>query len=182
MAEDPIEVVPYRPEWPAKFRDIGSNIRQALGDAAIRIDHIGSTAVPGLDAKPVIDVQVSVASFEPMELYQERMLEAGYIWKSDNPELTKRYFREATGMERTHIHMRVRGSWGEQFALLFRDYLRNNAEDARRYSEAKRDLAQRFRLEREAYVEAKEPIIWDIMRRASRWSQATGWAPGETDQ
>ncbi|WP_238392407.1 GrpB family protein [Paenibacillus antri] len=179
--KDPIEIVPYSPDWPERFRTIGSQVRRALDAAAIRIDHIGSTAVPGLDAKPIIDIQVSVASLEPIDAYRQRMIGIGYSWRSDNPDRTKRYFRESPEMDRTHIHMRVRGSWSEQFALLFRDYLRNCPEEAGAYAAMKREQAQRFRLDRESYVEAKEPMIWDIMRRASRWSQATGWAPGESD-
>ncbi|WP_309122995.1 GrpB family protein [Paenibacillus sp.] len=177
----PIEIVPYSPDWPEQFRTIGSQVRRALGEAAIRIDHIGSTAVPGLAAKPIIDIQVSVDRLEPTEAYAERMIGIGYTWRADNPDRTKRYFRESPGMDRTHIHMRVRGSWSEQFALLFRDYLRSNPEEAGGYAAMKREQAQRFRLDRDSYVDAKEPMIWDIMRRASRWSQATGWAPGESD-
>jgi GrpB-like predicted nucleotidyltransferase (UPF0157 family) len=87
--------------------------------------------VPGLDAKPVIDIQISVASFEPLDDYRLPMEELGYVYRGDNPERTKRYFRESPGQRRTHIHVRRLGSWSEQFALLFRDYLRANPEDAR---------------------------------------------------
>src|SRR5687768_10521599 len=124
MTNDPVEIVPYDPEWPLRFRHLASELRAALGDAALRIDHIGSTAVPGLAAKPIIDVQISVAELEPMTGYRARLEELGYRWRSDNPDLGKRYFREREGQPRTHVHVRPAGSFAEQFALLFRDYLR----------------------------------------------------------
>jgi GrpB-like predicted nucleotidyltransferase (UPF0157 family) len=124
-----------------------------------------------LDAKPIIDIQISVPSLEPVETYRSKLEKIGYVFRPDNPDLTKRYFRESPGNKRTHIHVREHGSWSEQFALLFRDYLRASAEDRKRYANEKYRLMGLFRNERHLYVENKEPIIWDIMRRASIWSQ-----------
>lgn len=148
---------------------------------AIRIDHIGSTSIEGLDAKPIIDIQISVQSLEPVELYKNKLEAIGYVYRPNNPDLTKRYFRESPGCKRTHIHVREHGSWAEQFALLFRDYLRASVEDRKRYAEEKIRLMELYRNERQLYVENKEPIIWEIMKRASKWSQQTGWKPGKTD-
>src|SRR5215475_4503137 len=117
---DTIEIHAWTPAWAEEFRARGAALRQALGERALRIDHIGSTSVTGLGAKPVVDIQVSVASFEPMDALAQSMADAGYVWRRDNPELTKRYFREAEG-RRCHVHMRLAGSWHEQWALLFRD-------------------------------------------------------------
>ena len=77
--------------------------------------------------------------------------------------------------------MRRSGSWAEQFSLLFRDYLRTHPGEAARYEHLKRELAVRYRDDRTAYTEAKDPFIWEVMRRADRWSQETGWAPGPTE-
>lgn len=134
-----------------------------------------------MDAKPIIDIQISVPSLEPVETYRSKLEKIGYVFRPDNPDLTKRYFRESPGNKRTHIHVREHGSWSEQFALLFRDYLRASAEDRKRYANEKYRLMGLFRNERHLYVENKEPIIWDIMRRASIWSQQTGWKSGKTD-
>lgn len=112
----------YDPVWVGKFQGVGSSLRKALGDVAHRIDHIGSTVVVGLAAKPIIDVQVSVRSLEPMKAFLPQLEALGYAWRGDNPEKTKRYFRETPGRRRTHIHVRKQGSWHEQYALLFRDY------------------------------------------------------------
>ncbi|HYH11746.1 MAG TPA: GrpB family protein [Thermomicrobiales bacterium] len=178
---DPVIVVPYSAEWPERFRALGGELRRALGDVAVRIDHIGSTSVPGLAAKPVIDIQVSVESLEPFEPIRRPLEGIGYIWRFDNPDLTKRYFRERPGTARTHIHVRRQGSWSEQVALLFRDYLRCHPDSAAEYASVKRSLAERYRYQRTSYVAAKEPFIWDILRAGSEWSQAVGWEPGKTD-
>lgn len=113
----------YDPARVGEFQGVGSSLRKVLGDVACRIDHIGSTSVTGLAAKPIIDVQVSVYSLEPMEAYLPQLEALGYVWRRDNPEKTKRYFRKVPERRRTHIHVRKQGSWHEQYALLFRDYL-----------------------------------------------------------
>ena len=141
VTPDRTEVVPYDEEWPRLFSSLGKSLRAALGDIALRIDHIGSTSVPGLAAKPIIDIQISVADLEPVEPYRLPLEGLGFVSRADNTELTKRYFREPPGSRRTHIHVRRAGSWAEQFALLFRDYIRTHEEDARLYAKLKRRLA-----------------------------------------
>jgi len=177
--DDRIVIVDYDSAWPEAFRRLGTRLRTALGPLALRIDHIGSTSVPGLAAKPVLDVQISVASLEPVGTYLPALESVSFRWQADNPERTKRYFREAVG-PRTHIHVRAAGSWSEQFALLMRDYLRAQPEEAASYAVLKRELANRLGTDRQAYTEAKDPFIWALMFRANTWTQ-TGWATGPTD-
>ncbi|MNR45566.1 dephospho-CoA kinase/protein folding accessory domain-containing protein [compost metagenome] len=107
----------------------------------------------------------------------------GYQYGSDNDDKSKRYFRESEGMKRTHIHVREKGSWSEQFALLFRDFLREHNEYCDLYVQEKYLLMNRFSQahERHLYVEGKNPIIWRIMHEASQWSQRTGWRAGRSD-
>jgi GrpB-like predicted nucleotidyltransferase (UPF0157 family) len=176
-----VVITPYDPAWPGLFAELGTAVREALGPVALRIDHIGSTAVPGLAAKPIIDVQVSVATFEPAEAYRDPLEGLGYGFRSWNTDLSKRYFREPPGGRPTHIHVRRAGSWPEQFALLFRDYLRAHETDARRYAETKCALAEQYGEDRQGYTEAKGPIIWEIMQQADRWNQETGRVPGPSD-
>ncbi len=178
---DAVIIAPYDPEWPAIFQAIGRELRAALGDGALRIDHIGSTSIPGMSAKPVVDIQISVIGLEPAAAYEAALARCGFDWRADNPDLTKRYFRERAGARRTHIHVRRAGSFSEQAALLFRDYLRADPDDAAAYSELKRRLAAEHRDRREAYLDAKTPFIWQVMRRAAEWSQRTGWMPGPSD-
>ena len=181
MSPESIEICEYSAEWICEFQKIGVSLRQALADSALRIDHIGSTSVPGLAAKSIIDVQVSVVSFDPMDSLLVPMTSLGYVWRQDNPEQTKRYFRERLGARRTHIHIRKLGSWHEQLSLLFRDYLRTHLETLNWYAQAKRDLATQFQNERSKYTAAKTPIIWEILGMADRWAAETGWEPGPTD-
>lgn len=180
MSGEPVEIVTYNPGWADEFRVIGSALRGAVGSTAVRIDHIGSTSIPGLGAKPVIDIQISVATLEPM-IYREPIESLGYVWRADNPELTKRYFRESPGTRRTHIHVRRLGSWHEQYALLFRDYVRAHGDAARRYEAVKRNLATTYRYQRHLYTDAKADVFWEVMTLADRWAGDTGWEPGQTD-
>jgi len=179
--EDPIVIVPFDARWAEEFRRIGASLRSALGPIALRIDHVGSTAVEGLDAKSVIDVQVSVANLEPGDPFRHPLQALGFVYCQDNRDRTKRYFREPSGTRRTHLHVRKVGSFDEQLNLLLRDYLRTHAEMAREYARTKRELATRFREDREGYVRAKEPAVWSILAQAHDWAQVSGWSPGPSD-
>ncbi|MFZ3005126.1 MAG: GrpB family protein [Phenylobacterium sp.] len=178
---EPIEIAEPSPAWAAAFALKGAELRLAMGPMASRIDHIGSTAIPGLAAKPILDIQISVVGFEPMETLEAALGRAGYVWRADNPERTKRYFREAPGAARTHVHVRIAGSWHEQWALLFRDYLRDTAAELKPYATLKRDLAARHGADRAAYVDGKADHFWAVIRRADDWAKATGWQPSPSD-
>jgi GrpB-like predicted nucleotidyltransferase (UPF0157 family) len=161
-----IVITPYNPAWPKLFMELGTDLRAELGKSAIRIDHIGSTAVPGLDAKPIIDIQISVDSFEPLDGYRLPLEKLGYIFREGNPDLSKRYFREAPGQRRTHIHVRRWGSWPEQQALSFRDYMRAHPADGKLYAELKHALAGKYAQDRAGYTDAKSSFIWKVIRKA----------------
>lgn len=177
---DPVWIVPYDVTWPEQFAQLARPLRNALGPVALRIDHIGSTSVPQLAAKPVIDIQISVADFEPLDVYRLPLESLSYIFHADNPERTKRFFREAPGRRRVHIHVRRVGSFSEQFALLFRDYIRTHPDIAFQYAQLKIGLAQQYSQveDRHAYTEAKGPFIWKVIAQADEWAQQTGWLPG----
>lgn len=171
----------WSPEWARKFREKAELIRNELGSLAVRIDHIGSTSIHGLAAKPIIDIQISVTSFDPMEALVVPLERCGYVWRSANPELTKRYFREVPGNERTHVHVRRSGSWHEQWALLFRGYMREHINEHAAYVALKRALAERHGTDRNAYSQGKDDFFWDVIRRADRWAAAVDWQPPTTD-
>jgi len=178
---DPILILPYTDEWAKEFQSIGCQLREALGNIALRIDHIGSTAVTGLAAKPVIDIQISVASFTPLAAFKAPLESLGFSYRVENPDKSKRYFREASGDKRVHIHVRQAGSWAEQLALLFRDFLRCHPDYCHRYEQVKYELAKKYKLNRQHYTKSKESIIWEILKQANHWSQQTGWSPANSD-
>jgi GrpB-like predicted nucleotidyltransferase (UPF0157 family) len=173
----------YDPAWAARFRDYATAVRGALGERAARIDHIGSTSVPGLAAKDVIDLQVSVADLEPFEPLRSALVGLGYEWMTDNDDRRKRFFRlvSRTGARVANMHVRRLGVFSEQAALLFRDYLRATPEARRRYEEAKRALAARNWPTVDDYAEAKGDCIWSLIREADRWAWEVAWAAGPSD-
>lgn len=176
-----VRISHYDPAWHRAFAETGAAMRAVLRDVALRIDHIGSTSVSGLAAKPIIDIQISVNSFEPSAAFRRPLEQLGYVYRPQSTERTKRYFRESAGCRRTHVHVRLAGSFSEQFALLFRDFLRSDPGAAKEYEGVKRRLAEQHRTDRHGYTEAKVPYLWDIIRRADSWAQRTGWTPPPSD-
>ena len=190
----PVIVVPYRPEWPAEFRRRAAEMRAVLGDTALRIDHIGSTSVPGLAAKDIIDVQVTVRDLGDNEPWTARFKAAGFQprpdiqadhvppwFQGDPAEWAKRYVREPATEQRTHIHIRVAGRENQRFALLFRDFLRAQSRFAALYALAKQRLSELFPDSIDDYLYVKEPVIDLIISAAEDWAVATRWAPGPSD-
>ena len=188
-----IEIVDYRPAWTDDFRTIGERLRAALGARALRIDHIGSTAVPGLAAKDVIDVQVTVSGFD--EDLSDAMSGAGFtaiphITADHSPpgmtlpatELEKRLFTADDDCRRTaNVHVRVDGRFNQRYALLSRDYLRATPLAARAYGELKRALAGIVGGDREAYYAVKDPLFDILWAAAEGWAASSGWSPGPSD-
>ena len=173
-SEDPIEVVPWDPGWPSRYDEWRGRLARALGTAAVRIDHVGSTSVPGLAAKPVIDVQVSVRDVQDEPSYVPAVEGVGLWLRMREP--IHRYFRPAEGRPRAiHVHVCTAGSGWERDHLLFRDYLRCHGAVASEYGRHKVALAERYRTDRVAYTEAKTCFILDALEVAERWAAATGW-------
>lgn len=176
-----IEVLAYDPTWKERFILLAKDLRTSLSETALRIDHVGSTSVVGMWAKPVVDIQISVPSLALLDEFRLPLEELGYVYRENNPDLTKRYFREKLGTTRTHIHVRQAGSYSEQEALLFRDYLRQQPGEAERYATFKQSLAIQHRDFPKRYVEEKAPFIHAMLMNARVWSQEVGWFPGESD-
>jgi putative glutamine amidotransferase len=157
------------PGWPARFEAEARRIRQALGDTAVRIDHVGSTSVPGLPAKPVIDVQVSVASMTPRGTYVDPLVAAGYVWTVDPWDDTHEFFstaEDAEGHRSAHIHVCAAGSVWERRHLAFRDWLRAHPDDAAAYSALKRQLAADHRRDVHTYTHGKGAFVRSIEAKA----------------
>ena len=176
VSTDPIEVLAYDPSWPRRFEGWRDRLAAALGPVARRIEHVGSTAVPGLLAKPVIDIQVTVDDVEAEASFMPAIEGLGVALRSR--ETGHRYFRPAGDAPRdVQIHVYEPGSAGERAHLLFRDYLRANAPAAAAYADAKRAAADAYRDDRIAYNEAKSGVILDLLTEAEAWARRTGWTP-----
>lgn len=189
-----IEIAPYDPRWPEEFQQIAGTLRTALGARALRIDHIGSTSVPGLAAKDRIDVQVTVTDFARFEIEIVPGVEGlGYAWMPGNrtdhrpPGATgpdtdweKRYFRAPAGQRPTNLHVRAAGRANQRYALLFRDYLRAHPASAAAYAELKRRLAQYFD-DTGTYADVKDPACDLIAQAAEAWAAQTGWRIAPSD-
>ncbi len=157
----------YDPAWPLMFEQEAARIRDALGPVAVRIEHVGSTAVPGLAAKPVIDIQVSVERMVPRERFVVPLETLGYEFVADPTDTEHEYFKKDVGGVRTHhIHVCPMGSEWERRHLAFRDHLRTHPEDSARYGQLKRRLAEQHPNDVMAYVEAKTPFVSEVQARA----------------
>ncbi|HEX2141807.1 MAG TPA: GrpB family protein [Candidatus Limnocylindria bacterium] len=175
---DPIRIVDYDPAWPTLFQEWCGRLAEALGDGATRIDHVGSTAVPCLAAKPIIDVQISVPDVNDEATYVSAIERAGVAFRARDPE--HRYFRPSGDRPRAvQVHVCQAGSGWERTHLLYRDFLRANPETRDAYAALKRDLAARYRDDRIAYTEAKTSFILDTMSRAAAWAAQSGWRVGD---
>jgi GrpB-like predicted nucleotidyltransferase (UPF0157 family) len=183
-----VVIVPYSERWSGEFDRLGRRLRSVLGERALRIDHIGSTAVPGLDAKDRIDVQVMVAEladgnplggvgfveFAPARDHEPPATEAARDgWQ-------KRFFQSTPDERAANIHVRVEGRPNARYALLFRDYLRAHPPAAAAYAELKRRLAEEVR-GIGPYTEIKDAACDVIAASAEEWAAATDWEPGPSD-
>jgi dephospho-CoA kinase len=176
------QLVPYDPTWPDDARRIVKRLEMACGAEALRIDHIGSTAVAGMDAKDVIDIQVTVASLDVADEISDAMTKVGFPRAAhitaDTPHTAdvamwrKRFHCAADPGRPANIHVRVDGWPSQRFALLFRDWLAANPGVQQDYLAAKRRA-----LSAPEYAEAKEPWFADAYARAWEWADTTGWRP-----
>ncbi|HEY0406772.1 MAG TPA: GrpB family protein [Pyrinomonadaceae bacterium] len=156
-----IKIVDYDPDWPKKFETHARFITDALGGSALRVEHIGSTSVPGLAAKPIIDILVVVTDSADESVYLPQLEAAGYVLRVREPDWNEhRMFR--TPEKDVHIHVYSAGCPEIQRNLSFRDRLRRNTEDCRRYERTKRELAVKEWSDMNAYAAAKTEVIESI--------------------
>jgi len=164
-------ITSYDSCWPADFEAERDRIARALGALARRIDHHGSTAVPGLDAKPIIDIQVSVDALQPIERYADPLAALGYVHLPHEDDAVCPFFHRPAAWPHTHhVHVVPCGSVEERRTLAFRDYLREHSNVARDYADLKRCVAPRYDASdpsaREAYAEAKTAFVERIVAAA----------------
>ncbi len=196
-------LVPHDLSWPEQARRIVARLKTACGHQAVRIDHVGSTAVEGLDAKDAIDIQVTVSSLDAADELAEALTSAGYlrlpitadVSKPDSRSTVaefdhaddealwhKRIHASADPGRPTYVHLRVDGWPNQQFALLFVDWLAADPDARERYLAVKREAERATKPDSgiEAYVAAKEPWFLEAYRQAWAWADASGWRPAQT--
>ena len=181
-----VTIVEYRTAWSVEFDVVARELRETLGVAALQVDHIGSTAVPALAAKDIIDVQVTVRSLDVG--IAEELLAAGFsthtqVARQDHlppgcaaheQDWSKFFFMQKPGARRVNIHVRQVGKPNQRYPLLVRDFLRAEPHIAEAYGELKKRLASAL-ADPDTYPDVKDPVSDIIYLAAERWAAATNW-------
>ena len=173
MALDPaIVTVDYDPQWPVIFEVEKRRLRDTLGGVAVRIEHIGSTAVSGLAAKPIIDIDVSVRAIDPMAPYREPLEALGYVFTFD-PETPGLHFfgYPAERPRRFHVHVAELDGRHMVADLAVRDFLRTHPDVAEEYARLKRALTAQHPGDRDAHIAGKIEFMTELEARALRWAK-----------
>lgn len=176
----------YRPTWPAEFQAMQRRLAAALGDQARHVAHIGSTAVPGMAAKDVLDIQVSVAKLDSALIPPLTALGLDFVPEHAEDHLPpgatepvhewqKLYFRSAAPARACHVHVRELGRANQRYALIFRDFLRAHPGPRQTLERIKAELARLHGDDAEAYYAVKDPVYDLIWHAANDWAARTGW-------
>ena len=189
-----ITIVQYDTSWPEAFLAIAQPLRMALGALALRIDHIGSTSVPGLAAKDIIDVQVTVRDFSCTPQLVSALGSLDYtlapditadhvppLYQGPATDWEKRYFRPPAYQRPSHLHVRALGRPNQRYPLLFRDYLRTHPVASAAYAQIKIHLSQRHPDDVDFYYDIKDPLCDIVIDAAEDWARTTGWQMGPSD-
>ena len=166
-----VEVVPHNPLWRDAFEAEAKHVATALGDNVSAIHHIGSTAIPDIYAKPIIDLLVEVRDITDVDVHSSAMESLGYEVMGEYGIHGRRYFRkdDQEGIRTHHIHVFEVGSAQIERHLAFRDYMLAHPLDAQSYSELKRRLAEQHSQSMDAYIDGKDDFIKEMDRRAAQW-------------
>lgn len=167
---EPIVIADYDANWSSQYEQEKSRIIDALGDTVADIQHIGSTSVPGLAAKPIIDILLGLKQIPPSSTHVLSLENIGYLYLGEFGIPERHYFRR--GMPRTHhIHAVQVNSDFWQRHILFRDFLRSHPQAQQQYETLKRKLAVEFRNDRDRYGDSKTPLIEQLLTQARAWQQ-----------
>ena len=166
-----VDVVPHDPRWRDAFEAEAKRVAAALGENVVAVHHIGSTAIPDIYAKPVVDLLVEVGDVNEVDGRSSAMEALGYEVLGEYGITGRRYFRKDSreGIRTHHVHAFEAGSAEAERHLAFRDYMIAHPLDAQRYSELKRKLAQEHPQSFDGYMDGKDGFIKELDRRAARW-------------
>ena len=160
-----VEIVPYQTDWPRLYEQEKQRIIAAIGAHVLLVQHVGSTAIPGMPSKPIIDIGIAVHNFEEAQVCISPMQALGYEYKGEFGIPRRHYFIK--GEPRTHhVHMVEEDSRDWQELILFRDHLRAHPDAARDYADLKLRLASEYRTDRERYTNEKGPFIQKVLKQA----------------
>lgn len=165
----PVVIVPYDPAWIEAYQREAALIRLCIGRYITGIEHIGSTSVPGLDAKPIIDILIGVKSLADSPAFLPLLIGMGYCYKPEFEEglPERRYlYKVENGLDTIHLHMVEPGTTFYKRHIAFRDYLRTHPDSASAYASLKYELAQKHGSDREGYTDAKTDFIKEIERKS----------------
>jgi GrpB-like predicted nucleotidyltransferase (UPF0157 family) len=163
-ARSPVVVADYDDQWPIQFEQIAQPLRAAVADLSAQVEHVGSTSVPGLAAKPIIDIDVVVRSAADVPTAIERLRSLGYVYQGDKGIRGREAFMWPPGARPHHLYVVVRGSQPHADHIRFRDYLRNHPEVAREYAALKTNLAARHGDDQLGYTIAKTDFVTGVLR------------------
>ncbi len=167
-----VSIVDYDSAWPALADAELHRVEQALGDLAVGLQHVGSTAVPGLAAKPIVDLLVSVDALEPRQRYVEPLEQLGYLFAPAPESPSRHFFAKPPQRPRSHhLHVVEAGSEHEFRHLAVRDFLRTHPDEAARYAALKRQVVVRHPQDRLAYIEGKDGYLTALEQRAVAWAR-----------
>lgn len=159
-----IVVVDYDPSWPEAFERVHSSVWPVVGDVAVGVEHVGSTAVPGLAAKPIIDVSVVVRAASDVPAAIERLATLGYVHRGNLGVEGREAFESPDGLPAHHLYLCPRDSPGLANHLAVRDHLRTHPDTAREYAELKKQLAERFPHDIDGYADGKTDFLLRLLR------------------
>ena len=171
-----IKVVPYNPEWSKMYHEEAKKIREILGFDVVQLYHIGSTSIPYIRAKPIIDILAEVYDIEKVESYNKELKILGYKAKGENGIPGRRYFSKDTdGIRTHHLHIFQIDNPDAKKLIDLRDYLITHPEDADIYSELKERLVIEHSGNRDSYVDGKHDFVQELNRRAKEWKESIEW-------
>lgn len=174
MGKRKVEVIAYQDEWKQQFEHEKNRLEEIFQPFIVNIHHIGSTSVPGLSAKPIIDILAEADSLDVIEQATYPLLQEGYVAKGENGLPGRRYFykEKLPKVRLIHLHCYQKGNHEIERHLAFRNYLRAHSNEANRYAEVKLKAAIQFPFDIDAYIEAKDSIAKELERKALQWSRA----------
>jgi GrpB-like predicted nucleotidyltransferase (UPF0157 family) len=165
-----IEVVAYDPSWVTQYEEEADVLRDVFGDELLEIHHVGSTAIPGIHAKPIIDIMPIVKDIARVDALNNLMIEFGYVPRGELGITGRRYFRKGTDELHTHhVHAYEPDNPEVVMHLDFRDYMRAHPEEADRYAALKLENAKKFAYDSQGYTDAKADYVQNIIRLARVW-------------